>query len=65
MLDPVRDTGEARRFIAGADAIPGPHRHKGSGADLLHKNLEAVVEGAFPDVRGGRLNVGGVHISII
>ena len=53
VLDPVRDAGLAGLLVAGADAIPAPHRHERRGMNLLDEDLEAIVEPGGPDGRQG------------
>ena len=44
VLDPMRHAGVARRFVSGADTVPTPDRHEGTRVELLHQNLQAIVE---------------------
>ncbi len=55
VLDPVRDAGAAWSLVARADAIPAPHRDERCGVNLLHDDLQTVVEmfGAAWRVPGG------------
>ena len=65
VLDPVRHAREARAFVAGADAVPAPHRYERSGVDFLDQNLEAVIERRTPDRSPPGRNEGDRHSSII
>ena len=65
VFDPVGHAGEARRLVAGTDAIPAPDRHERSSVNWTDQNLQSIVQARLPDGehRSGRdrRNTHGVH----